>query len=375
MININNKFNLKGQKFGKLIVLNETNNPSNKKKNITFWDCLCECGNHTIANTSSLRSSKKYQCKECGQKKSGLARRKDLTGKRFGKLVVQEMIYGEKSNSGKQRTYCICKCDCGNIIKRSIDGLNNNTLHSCGCARKEISDKLSIDIIGNKYGRLTVIKEDCSISPRRVTCQCECGNIINVVKTDIMNYHTLSCGCLQSEMASKSNLKDWTGTVSDYGIELLKQSYKRNNKTWIWKCKCFCGEIFDALPADVLSGKITSCGCKKCSSKELLISNILKDLNCNYDTEYRFNDCKDIYTLPFDFIIYKDNKIKMIEYDGEQHYKSINWFGGEEEFQKRIKHDKIKTDYCKENNIPLLRLKYTLTNDEIKHKIIEFIAP
>ena len=47
-----------------------------------------------------------------------------------------------------------------------------------------------------------------------------------------------------------------------------------------------------------------------------------------------------------------------IEVDGEQHYRAINFFGGEENLEYNQLHDKIKSDYCKENNLPLIRISY-----------------
>ena len=81
--------------------------------------------------------------------------------------------------------------------------------------------------------------------------------------------------------------------------------------------------------------------------------------------QYTFPDCKYKNVLPFDFAILdkNNNPILMIEYDGEQHYRPVN-FGGisDEEARENLrltkKRDKIKTDYCKKNNIHLLRISY-----------------
>jgi len=66
--------------------------------------------------------------------------------------------------------------------------------------------------------------------------------------------------------------------------------------------------------------------------------------------------CKSINHSPFDF--YLPNLNMCIEYDGIQHFKSVDFFGGDEEFKKRKLHDNIKTQYCKDVNIILLRISY-----------------
>lgn len=73
--------------------------------------------------------------------------------------------------------------------------------------------------------------------------------------------------------------------------------------------------------------------------------------------QYKFDDCRDTYPLPFDFAFYINTQLCCIETDGTQHDKALDIYGGEEGFEVRQKHDKIKTDYCKKHHISLLRLK------------------
>jgi hypothetical protein len=52
----------------------------------------------------------------------------DLTGKRFGKLVVIEF-----SHIARKRTYWLCRCDCGNTTVVVGYSLKNGDTKSCGC--------------------------------------------------------------------------------------------------------------------------------------------------------------------------------------------------------------------------------------------------
>ena len=77
--------------------------------------------------------------------------------------------------------------------------------------------------------------------------------------------------------------------------------------------------------------------------------------------------------MRFDFgILHNDQLLGLIEYDGKQHFEPIDFFGGEDGFRKTQERDKIKNAYCKSHNIPLLRLPYTLSINEIKTKIYEY---
>lgn len=109
------------------------------------------------------------------------------------------------------------------------------------------------------------------------------------------------------------------------------------------------------------------------SKGELYIEEILQSLNIDYERQKRFKDCKNKKQLPFDFYISNHNIC--IEYDGEQHYKPIDFWGGETRFLERQLNDKIKNDYCSKNNITLLRIPYTKSKQEIFEIINNLISP
>lgn len=157
--------------------------------------------------------------------------------------------------------------------------------------------------------------------------------------------------------------------VSFTGLNKYNQS--------LWNCQCFCGNYFEELPARILNGHIRSCGCLKTSSGELLIKRILNKYDIPYKQEYTFPDCKSPrnYVLRFDFKIESNNEIKLLEFDGQQHFYPIDIFGGEEGYKNTILRDNIKNQYCKDNNIPLYRFNYLMTPKEIEDKIINIIYP
>lgn len=132
------------------------------------------------------------------------------------------------------------------------------------------------------------------------------------------------------------------------------------------KVKCLkCGTIWDSLPFNLLQGH----GCPRCniSHGEKEIQDWLINHNIDFIPQKRFKGCKDKKTLPFDF--YLPSKNTIIEYDGEQHYHPKDWFGGEKGLEYIKKHDEIKTQYCKNNNIELLRITY---KDNIQSKLNSF---
>ena len=134
------------------------------------------------------------------------------------------------------------------------------------------------------------------------------------------------------------------------------------------KCKCLIdNNIFYAQPSNLLSG----CGCPVCkiSKGEKNISNLLCQYNIKYISQYRFDDCKYIRPLPFDFYLPEYNMC--IEYDGVQHYAPVRFGNTTSESSKQKlasqqKKDEIKNTYCQTNNIKLLRIPYW-EFDNIEH--------
>jgi len=174
------------------------------------------------------------------------------------------------------------------------------------------------------------------------------------------------------------------------GCPKCTKNYKLDRKTFIDKCniihdnkynysfvnfknvativniKCPIHDIFPQTPNNHLSGV----GCPFCIKYkgEEKISKILKDNNIKFIRQKTFNDCKNIKKLYFDFYL-PDYNI-CIEYDGKQHYESVEYFGGIKEFKNIQKRDRIKNEYCSKNNIILIRISYNDNINEIINNLI-----
>ena len=112
-----------------------------------------------------------------------------------------------------------------------------------------------------------------------------------------------------------------------------------------------------------------------CISKgENSIAKALRKLNIMYIQQYRFDDCRFKRSLPFDFAVINNAKqiIGMIEYNGEQHYVYIDFFGGKKGLEKVKRNDRIKQQYCERNQIPLLIISFK-EFDNINNVVEHFI--
>ena len=139
----------------------------------------------------------------------------------------------------------------------------------------------------------------------------------------------------------------------------LTPSQEKSGKIIKWKCKCDCGNEVFVASSSLRKGATNSCGCIKSYGEEK-ISYLLNLNNIFYQTQKTFETCRfpDTNALArFDFYI---NNQYLLEFDGEQHFFSNNkGWNTKTAFEKTKKRDKYKNQWCKENNIPLIRIPYT----------------
>lgn len=178
-----------------------------------------------------------------------------------------------------------------------------------------------------------------------------------------LNNHKNGQGCKKcygNEKLTQSraieNFKSFHGNKYDYS----KVEYKNAHS----KITIVCPEHgeFKQTPNNHKNGN----GCPACceSTGEVQIRTFLENKCVKYMSQHKFLDCKNILSLPFDFYLPEYNLC--IEYNGMQHYKPIEYFGGNIGFKKRKINDKIKVKYCKDHNISLLIIKY---NENVNKKL------
>ena len=216
--------------------------------------------------------------------------------------------------------------------------------------------KIHTDLIGQRFGHLTVLEDSGERYHRSVLwkCQCDCGRIKNISGNTLKTGHAKSCGNDNCEYHHYYD--DLTGKIFGF-LTVLKPTTMKDGSHMYWLCKCECGNITEVASNHLKNGNIKSCGCINTSIGEMNIEKIFKDNNICYKTQVSFEDLKNIKPLRFDFGIYENNKlIRLIEFDGIQHYEEQSYFT--HSLTENKKNDIIKNKYCKNNNIPLVRIPY-----------------
>lgn len=277
----------------------------------------------------------------------------DRTGNIYGCLEVLSYNSTNKFRQAMWNCYC-SKCNSISVISGQDLQKSKHKYNEC----RYCSD---LQEINKRYGKLLVLKrgENTDTQEKRLICQCDCGKEVLVRQHDLRNNHTTSCGC------ETTGFKDETGNIYGY-LKVL--SYYGNGK---WRCECLkCGSTTITQGSDLRKkGHIISCGCIN-SKGEFYISKLLIENNYIFQKQYSFEDLKDIYKLRFDFAIFNsDNTLKcLIEYQGIQHFDSNNKYYNED----MARHDQMKVEYCKNNNIPLIFFSYKdkeLTSEILNERI------
>ena len=119
-------------------------------------------------------------------------------GTKYNSLTV----LGGLDSAGMSKS--VCRCDCGNLAFIANSRLKNNHTKSCGCVC--IGRRRHVEI-GTVFYRLTVIGSSFVNGQTVACCQCDCGNITNVLPYALKSGSTRSCGCLQRDNRFIATLK------------------------------------------------------------------------------------------------------------------------------------------------------------------------
>lgn len=213
-------------------------------------------------------------------------------------------------------------------------------------------------LIGQKINSWTILRIQRQGKQAYAICRCDCGTEKSVRILNILYGYSRDCGCGRKNMLRETRTKNLVG--QKFGkltvVELLEESNKFNRR--VYRCKCECGNEINVQSICLKNGHTSSCGCLL-SYHNMYINQWLTSQNIEHITEYPV--VIDNVRYRFDFYIPDYNLF--IEYDGEQHFITPRYHGDDSKanqliLEKTQKHDKIKNQYCEDNNINLLRIPY-----------------
>ena len=190
--------NLVGRRFGRLVVVSRA---ENDRCGHLRWHVKCDCGEERVVQGSNLRSGHTTSCGCFSHEQASLQHLDDLTGRRFGRLVV--VSRAENDRRGNARWHV--KCGCGE--ERVVSGahLRSGNTTSCGCRRREQASLQHLDdLTSRRFGRLVVVSRagNSRRGKARWRVKCDCCEERVISGDNLRSGHTTSCGCYNREVLS-----------------------------------------------------------------------------------------------------------------------------------------------------------------------------
>lgn len=368
-------------------------NHSSALVNVTCDYCGVEF-TKTYTNYYKEKNKDRIACEKCKSKKAHDNIKEQTVSAMYNKFVYACNILGydpvstidEYENASSKMSYLCPKHGLQTSIVDRIangKGCRECAIESNANKRRKTIEEV-ISIVESKNNNKILNPEDY-INMRTKNLYILCGSCNNINLRSLESVQSSSgkcCSCASSEVA-----KQWMYTPQQVKeiIESINHNILLNPNEYIGikdanlKIQCgLCHNIYKTSLESYKSGFRICCPecSKSISNPERIIINYLNNNNISYEYQYTFSDCRYKSLLRFDFYI---PSMKLaIEYNGEQHYKPIDFYGGDQSLIETQKRDDIKINYCINNNIDILIIscadkKYILDilNDKllIKNKI------
>lgn len=324
-----------------------------------------KCGNeYTLAHAENfLKKNKKCICKKCTNNGSGhrltLEDFQEKINKKYPKEKIKVLTYSLRKNP------CTVQCmTCGEIITLDNAGsfLVPEKKYICHKCHKNKQDEMNKSV-SSFYNWMRIQKDFdfCFPIPKDIHSKTlilsKCKRCEHINKKNIYDYmRGRKCPkCMNNIKKTKEEYQLEIGdeyTVLTYNGMEHRSKFKHN----------LCGFVYSAPTRYYLCPR-----CKGTKGEQAIRHFLLKN-------NIVFEEQKRIYLQDFVFIMdfYLPSKDMYIEYNGEQHYQPIDFFGGEKAFKKQQKRDEIKRKYLADKLLEISYLDYKKINEILTQKFIDY---
>lgn len=310
----------------------------------------------------AVRNSKKYLCKKCGKQQYIQNKFEQSLFDIFKNEPFELIEFVDTQHSMKIK----CK-KCNKIREYQVADSIKSASHICPCYN---NNKESLQIwnrfykfINNSTNWTLLDKKYIPNSPSQELISCICTKCGKINQKSIYDYmRGIQCTC-----SRWGDIKQQLMQEIGNEYKILSQPTHTRNRVMI---QHNCGYIYSINPKNFINGYSRCPQCYKRRSRgEKRILNWLKQNNIEYIREY----IQEIegHLLRYDF--YLPDYQLYIEYQGEQHYKAVDFFGGKKKFEEVQYYDRLKRQYAQEN---LLEISYKDYNsiDNILESVVQRLA-
>ena len=335
------------------------------------------CKDHGVFLQAPVHHKRGVGCPKCGHLKTteGLVKTQKSVIEEFEEVHGKKYDYSlvDYSRSVK-KVIIICKSH-GKFEQRAENHREGKGCPKCGFEKiaeaQRLTSQISIsqfeEVHGDKYDYSLV---DYKRNKGKVKIICREHGVFEQEP----NSHKSGRGC--KKCGERERIKSRTFTR----LEVIKQFVKIHGNKYDYseveylngyssvKIMCKNHGVFNQIPNSHKRGN----GCPKCKSSkgEDKVREYLKG-KVEFKEQYSLEDCRDKYALRFDFGATINDQPHLIEFQGEQHYIKVDFWGGQKGLENRQYKDQLKRDFCKENGIPLLEIRFD--DEDWKEKLKIFL--
>jgi len=332
-----------------------------KNSKTDYW-FRCACGNGFITNFSEFKKGNKRQCNVCGIKTRTEYRTKD-----FEYYYDKVELYGKSKlksifrKNNKVYFNLICSNCNKSHIRQSTDYYKSPTKLCSECAFKNTAKErtLTLEYVNDYLESFNLkLLSDFKNTSTHIKIECSCGEPFKTKFNALHNSKNKVCRKCSDKIIAKKRTMPHEEFLNKFNKLNLNQyelltKYNYSNKYMKIKHK-ECNRIYTIRSKSLLVSP-TSCPYCKMSKGEEKISEYFKNNSIKFEVQYRFDDCRNIKPLPFDFYLIDYNIL--IEFDGEYHY-SPRPHKIFKRYLTQRKNDLIKNKFCRENNLKLIRIPF-----------------
>jgi hypothetical protein len=295
------------------------------------------------------------RCKKCSDKEKGFKLRNSFDDVKKYIEDKGDCLISEQYTTAKEKLKIKCQ-NCSEVYKMSYTAFKGGSrCQKCANKIRGSKKRLKFEYVKEyieNHGDI-LLSETYTSAKIKLDVKCQkCNYVYHPFFHNYKRGHRCP-NCFGNKRKTIDEIRDM---VKQDGEILISKKYKNSLSFLKILCKR-CSRQYTIKYREYAAG----CRCNACcfSKGESAVEKYLKEKGLVFEWQKSFPDCKNINYLRFDFYVEKSENINfLIEYNGLQHYKPIEYFGGDEKFKKQQINDNIKKTYCEKNDIPLLIISY-----------------
>ena len=243
---------------------------------------------------------------------------------------------------------------CGYVGTTRADTLMLYGCKNCNLKSRTKTHEEFVSQVANINPSIEVVSKYKN-SRTNILCRCRvCGYEWSTTPGSI-TYHR--CGCASCNGVAKRTHEEFINEVSKSGKQItFLSTYQGVDKKITCQCD-LCGHIWATRAGKIINEDV---GCPNCrrSKGEERIARYLDENNISYISQKKFEDLLGVGNrkLSYDFYIPSHNTL--VEFNGLQHEREVEWFGGQGRFKRQQEHDNRKEQYAKTHGYNLLVISY-----------------